>query len=277
MSVALVTGAGAGIGRAVCAALAADGWDVVLNDVDGARAERAAADLASAGGGRVLAAPGDVADAAAVDGMVERALDELGGLDAAVANAGITTFAPFLEMPRAELDRLLAVNLAGTWATAQAAARAMAARGGGRIVLLSSVVALRAMPGLAAYGMTKAAIAGLAGTARRRARPGRHRRQRRRPGRDRDGADAAGAPTLRRRLGRRRSHRTGVVSRGRRRARALPAQPERVAADGSDVGRGRGLERPLARSSWVLIGPAYQRQTTRAASATTAPTMASRM
>ena len=100
--------------------------------------------------------------AAAVDGMVERALDELGGLDAAVANAGITTFAPFLEMPRAELDRLLAVNLAGTWATAQASARAMAAHGGGRIVLLSSVVALRATPGLAAYGMTKAAIAGLA-------------------------------------------------------------------------------------------------------------------
>ncbi len=162
MSVALVTGAGAGIGRAVCAALAADGWDVVLNDVDSALAGRAADELAAAGGGRVLAAQGDIADAAAVDAMVALALEELGGLDAAVANAGVTTFAPFLETSRAELDRLLAVNVAGTWTTAQAAARAMAARGGGRIVLLSSVVALRAMPGLAAYGMTKAAIAGLA-------------------------------------------------------------------------------------------------------------------
>jgi 3-oxoacyl-[acyl-carrier protein] reductase len=162
VSVALVTGAGGGIGRAVCAVLAADGWDVVLNDVDAALAERAAAELAAAGAGRVLAAPGDVADAAAVESMVERALADLGGLDAAVANAGVTTFAPFLETSRAELERLLAVNVAGTWATAQAAARAMAARGGGRIVLLSSVVALRAMPGLAAYGMTKAAIAGLA-------------------------------------------------------------------------------------------------------------------
>jgi 3-oxoacyl-[acyl-carrier protein] reductase len=162
MSVALVTGGGQGIGRAVCAALVGDGWDVVLNDADAARAEAAAAEIGRQAPGRVAALGGDIADPAAVEACVEAALARFGGLDAAVANAGITTFAPFLEMPRAEVERLLAVNLLGTWQTAQVAARALADAGGGSIVLLSSVVGLRAVPGLAAYGMTKAAIAGLA-------------------------------------------------------------------------------------------------------------------
>ena len=144
-------------------------------------------------------------------------------------------------------------------------------------MLLSSVVALRAMPGLAAYGMTKAAIAGLAvqlagelgpaGITVNAVAPGATVTERTLQEHPRY-ADDWGAVA---------ADRAGVVSRRRRRARTLPAQPERVAADGSDVGRGRGLERPLARSSWVLTGPAYQRQTTRAASATTAPTTASRM
>ena len=133
------------------------------------------------------------------------------------------------------------------------------------------------MPGLAAYGMTKAAIAGLAvqlagelgpaGITVNAVAPGATVTERTLQEQPRYADDwAAVIPTGRA------SSADDVAGRG-----ALPAQPERVAADGSDVGRGRGLERALARSSWLLTGPAYQRQTTRAASATTAPTMASRM
>jgi glucose 1-dehydrogenase len=160
---ALVTGAGQGIGRAICAALAADGWDLVLNDLDETLARQAAEELAAESPARsIIAVGGDVSDAAVADACVRAAVDKLGGLQAAVANAGVTTFQPFLEMPRAALERLLEVNVLGTWSTVQAAARAMAAAGGGRIVLLSSVAGLRGIPGLAGYGLTKAAIAGLA-------------------------------------------------------------------------------------------------------------------
>ncbi len=157
--VVLVTGAGVGIGRALCEAFAAAGDTVVVNDVDGARARS----VADAIGGAATAAAADVADVAAVRALVDQVVVRHGRLDVAVANAGITEFGPFLEYEPEVFDRVMAVNLRGSFFTAQAAARAMVAAGTpGRLLLLSSVTGVVAMQGLAAYGATKAALRQLA-------------------------------------------------------------------------------------------------------------------
>ncbi|MDY7105375.1 MAG: SDR family NAD(P)-dependent oxidoreductase [Actinomycetota bacterium] len=159
--VVLVTGAGTGIGRALCGAFADDGALVVANDVD----PDAAAATAAALGTSAVAEVADVADVTAVRAMVDRIVADHGRLDVAVANAGVTHFGAFLDTEPADVDRLLAVNVRGGYFTAQAAARAMVARGeGGRILLLSSVTGIQAMRGLSAYGATKAALRQLART-----------------------------------------------------------------------------------------------------------------
>lgn len=158
--VALVTGAGAGIGFAVAEALAGAGARVALNDLDPALAAAAAARV---GPGLAAAYPADIADVAALRAAVARVAAELGGPHICVANAGITRFEPFLDAEPERFDRLTAVNLRGTYFTAQAAARAMIAAGiAGRIVLVSSVTGLRAIGGLSAYGVTKAGIVAMA-------------------------------------------------------------------------------------------------------------------
>ena len=162
---AVVTGAGLGIGHAVARALAREGARVLLNDVDGARADAAAAKIAAEveGAPPVVPWPGDVADVATVRAMIDHAASA-GPLGVVVANAGITRFGPFLEETPAVFDALMATNVRGSYFTAQAAAQAMIRQktGGGRIVLVSSVNAFRAFPGLAAYAATKAALVAMA-------------------------------------------------------------------------------------------------------------------
>jgi len=160
----LITGAGAGIGRALAVAYAREGAKVAVNDVDAGRARDAAAAVDAVAGPRSgLALPGDVADVGAVRAMVAEAARRFGRLDVVVANAGITVFGRFLDVEPGDLDRILGVNLRGSWFTAQAGARAMIAAGlPGRILLLSSVTGYRAIPGLGAYGVTKAGIAMMA-------------------------------------------------------------------------------------------------------------------
>jgi 3-oxoacyl-[acyl-carrier protein] reductase len=161
--VVLVTGAAAGIGYGLCRAFAQQGDTVVLTDADGARAEDAATGLADETGAVVQPAALDVADVPAIRAVVSATVDRHGRLDVVVANAGITEFGPFLESQPDDLDHLFAVNLRGSWFTAQAAARHMVAAGTyGRIVLMSSVTGYRAIPGLGAYGVTKAALRAMA-------------------------------------------------------------------------------------------------------------------
>lgn len=157
--VVLVTAAGVGIGRALCEAFAAAGDTVVVNDLD----PEAAAVVAAALGAPAEAAPADVADVGAMRDLVGGIVARHGRLDVVVANAGITEFGSFLDYEPATFDRVTAVNLRGSFFTAQAAARAMV-RGGhtGRIVLVSSVTGVVAMNGLSAYGATKAALLQLA-------------------------------------------------------------------------------------------------------------------
>ncbi|GAB4423083.1 MAG: SDR family NAD(P)-dependent oxidoreductase [Chloroflexi bacterium OHK40] len=162
--VALVTGAGAGIGYAIAEVLANAGVAVALNDL---RADLAVAAAARINAGLpaplVTAYPGDVADVVAMRALLERIGAERGGPHICVANAGITRFARFLEAEPAEFDELTAVNLRGSYFTAQAAARAMVAQGiAGRIVLLASVTGLRAIRGLSAYSITRAGTMAMA-------------------------------------------------------------------------------------------------------------------
>ncbi|HEX2464939.1 MAG TPA: glucose 1-dehydrogenase [Thermoanaerobaculia bacterium] len=160
--VAIVTGAAEGIGCAIAAALASDGAAVLLNDVVEAKAERAAEEI-RAGGGRCEAAAGDVGSVEVARGLVDRAVESFGKVTLIAANAGVTLWSPFLDTDRAAFDRLLGINLGGSYFLAQAAARRMVEqRSGGAIVLTSSIAAHVGYPGLAAYSMTKAALESLA-------------------------------------------------------------------------------------------------------------------
>lgn len=159
-----MTGAGTGIGLAICRALAAEGATVALNDVDPALAARASADVNSElDADHVLPFTADVADTSAVRQLVAEVDGRWGRLDLAVANAGVSRFAAFLEEEPEALRQLVTVNLEGTFFTLQAAARAMVSRAvPGRLVLIGSVMAQRTLPGLAGYAATKAAVGQLA-------------------------------------------------------------------------------------------------------------------
>lgn len=159
-----ITGAGQGIGYGMCRAFAAAGAFVALNDYDAGLAQTAAEQInGEIGAARVTAFPGDVADVNALRGMIDHFADQRGGLDVVVANAGITRYMPFLDATPDVFDRLSAVNLRGTYFTAQAAAKRMIAAGKpGRILLTSSIVGQVAFPNFSIYSMTKAAIQMLA-------------------------------------------------------------------------------------------------------------------
>ncbi|WP_433213594.1 SDR family NAD(P)-dependent oxidoreductase [Microtetraspora malaysiensis] len=155
---ALVTGGAGDIGAAVAAELIRRGAHVTLLDVKSPDEAQEWITTASAHGevGYVRA---DVRDRPALDAALER----LGKLDIAIANAGIVESAPFLEITTEQWERHLGINLTGTFHTAQAAARRMVAQGGGgRIVLTGSWVGTVPWPEIAAYSASKAGVAMLA-------------------------------------------------------------------------------------------------------------------
>jgi glucose 1-dehydrogenase len=159
---AIVTGAGAGIGFEIARQLALAGASVVLNDLDEKLAVQAASGIAGEGG-IVWPVSGDVSDLTVIQGLVDTAVEKTGRLDIAIANAGITTFGDFFEYKPESLQKLLAVNLQGSFFLAQLAARQMRKQGaGGRILFMSSVTGNQAHRHLAAYGMTKAGLQMLA-------------------------------------------------------------------------------------------------------------------
>jgi NAD(P)-dependent dehydrogenase (short-subunit alcohol dehydrogenase family) len=157
--VAVVTGAARGIGLATAGRLLEAGARVVVADVDGPAAEQAAARL----GDGALAARVDVADESSVRGLVQTAVETCGRLDIWVSNAGVYPPAALLELSVDEWDRMLDVNLRGTFVGAREAARAMIAAGqGGVIVNVASTAAYRAdAPGAAHYVASKFGVRGL--------------------------------------------------------------------------------------------------------------------
>lgn len=159
---AIVTGAGQGIGLKICEMLAAAGARVILNDVDESLCKTAAASIEN-NGGTCMAMPGDSSDPAFIQSMVDTCATHWGCVDIAIANAGITLFGDFADYPVADFDRVMEVNLRGTFYLAQAASNQMKKQDhGGSLLYTSSVTGHQAHKNLAAYGMSKAAIEMLA-------------------------------------------------------------------------------------------------------------------
>jgi glucose 1-dehydrogenase len=158
--VALVTGASSGIGAAVAARFAAEGALVAVNYRPGSPRDREAAEAAVAGfESRAIAVEADVSNREMVEAMVARVVAELGRIDIAVNNAGIEIRRGFLETTDEEWNRVLGVNLYGSFAVSQAAAREMVRQGGGgRLIYMSSVHEDIPFPGYTSYCASKGAI-----------------------------------------------------------------------------------------------------------------------
>jgi 3-oxoacyl-[acyl-carrier protein] reductase len=155
--IALVTGGSRGIGAAIAKRLAADGASVAITYAKDANSASAVVKAIEAGGGKAIAIQADAADAEAVKSAVEKAVATLGRLDVLVNNAGTAIPKKFEEATLEELDRVIDINIRGTFITTQAALKHM--KDGGRIIMIGSCVGERMMtPGLAAYAATKGAI-----------------------------------------------------------------------------------------------------------------------
>src|ERR1700693_2339557 len=158
--VAIVTGGGQGIGKAIALRFAAEGADIGIIDVNRKNGEAPGKGIRDLNR-RALSIAADVANFDAVEAAMNEIVHELGRLDVLVNNAGIEKRAPFLEITPNDWQRQLDVNLSGTFYGSQVAAREMAKRRYGRIVNLSSVAGLIGPIDLAAYGAAKAGIIGL--------------------------------------------------------------------------------------------------------------------
>ncbi len=158
--VAIVTGAGRGIGRALALALAEAGADVALAARSTGEIEQVAAEVEERGR-RALAVPTDVTQSTQVDGLVERVLDELGGLHILVNNSGVIHSASLLETDPEEWDRVVATNLRGTFLCMRAAGRHFAGRREGKVINVASNFAFMGVPRFASYCASKAGVVNL--------------------------------------------------------------------------------------------------------------------
>lgn len=157
--VAIVTGASRGIGAAIAERLAADGFTVIVNySGNQALADQLVRKIEQKGG-RALSAKADVSDATAVAQLFDRAEQAFGGVDILVNNAGVIALAPVAEMSDADVDRLIDINLKGTFNTLREAAKRL--RDNGRIINFSSSVVGLLQPGYGMYAASKAAVEAL--------------------------------------------------------------------------------------------------------------------
>lgn len=160
--VAIVTGAGQGIGFGIARELSLNGASVILNDADAELAEKAASTIAALGG-ICLSAPGDASDVNFIRSLVDLAVEKFGQVTLAVANAGLSLYGNFLSYPETDFDKVMKLNLGGSFYLAQAVAnQIIKQKSGGSILFLSSVVGHQAHRDLAAYSITKAGLEMLA-------------------------------------------------------------------------------------------------------------------
>lgn len=163
--VALVTGAGAGMGLATARAFAAAGAAVVLADVKAAAVQTAADELVAAGH-QAIGVACDVSDDAQVAAMVDRTVAAFGRLDAAFNNAGVmAAIAPTADSTRAEWERVIGINLRGVWSCMKHELPQMVQQGGGAIVNCSSVGGFTGNPSIGSYIAAKHGVIGLTRTA----------------------------------------------------------------------------------------------------------------
>ena len=166
--VAIITGGGHGIGRAYALGMAREGASIVIAEVDGRAGEAVASDLTQQGF-RAVAVRTDVTDQHSVEAMAQRAVDAFGKIDILVNNAAIfatipMSRAPFDQIGIDEWDRMMAVNLRGTWLASCAVVAHMRKRGYGKIINVSSGTALKGIAGRIHYVTSKAGILGFTRT-----------------------------------------------------------------------------------------------------------------
>ncbi len=161
--VALVTGSGRGIGQAIALALAAQGANLVINDVDAASAQVTAGDI-EARGRQALVSGANVVDEAQVEAMVEAVMERFGRLDILVNNAGLTRDGLLIRMKEDQWDLVLDVNLKGAFVCTKSAARPMMKARHGRIVNIASVAGITGNPGQANYSASKGGLIALTKT-----------------------------------------------------------------------------------------------------------------
>jgi 3-oxoacyl-[acyl-carrier protein] reductase len=155
--IALVTGGSRGIGAGIAKRLASDGASVAITYTQGADAAASVVKAIEQAGGKAIAIQADVADAKAVTAAVEKTVATFGRLDVLVNNAGTAIPKPFEEATLEELDRVIDINIRGTFIATQAALKHM--KTGGRIIMIGSCVGERNLtPGLTPYGATKGAV-----------------------------------------------------------------------------------------------------------------------
>ncbi len=159
--VALITGAGKNIGRAIALKLAADGAAIVVNG----RSDRPIVDAVvgeiTAAGGKAMAAMGDVSDARAVEQMMGGVIAQMGGVDIVVSNAGLRRQTPFLDMQLQEWREILSVALDGAFILAKATVPSMIARGGGAFVAMSGISTHIGTPNRCHVSASKSGLEGL--------------------------------------------------------------------------------------------------------------------
>lgn len=155
--VAIVTGAGRGIGRAIALGLAGVGVAVVVAEQGEERGAATVADITTAGG-TAIAIPTNVADRRSVEAMVEKAIARFKRIDILVNNAGVTSTYHLFDLPEAEWDRVLSVNLKGVFLCSQAVGRVMAQAGGGVIINISSQLGEVVRPNKAHYVSAKGGV-----------------------------------------------------------------------------------------------------------------------
>lgn len=154
----IVTGGARGIGAAICAALAEQGWDVAVWDLDPESARACATDLAETHGVRTHAVEVDISSTDQVRAAVVEVEDRLGPVEALVNNAGIDVIKPFVDSTEDEWDRIIAVNLKGTIACCRAVLDGMIDRQSGRIVSIASDAGRVGSSGEAVYSATKGGV-----------------------------------------------------------------------------------------------------------------------
>jgi NAD(P)-dependent dehydrogenase (short-subunit alcohol dehydrogenase family) len=158
--VAVVTGSGRGLGRAIADALAETGHTLVIAEINPELAEQAAAGLREAGH-RAMAVSCDVARKNSVEKLAAAVLEQYGRVDVLVNNAAVIAPAPALEMSEDEWDRVLDVGLKGVFLCSQALGRIMVAQKSGSVINIASVAAERGNPGRANYCAAKAGVVAL--------------------------------------------------------------------------------------------------------------------
>ena len=157
--VAIVTGAGAGIGAAIVRAFADEGARVVVSDIDAAAAEEVAASIDGA-----IAITADVADETQVENLVARTVSTFGQLNVVVPNAGIATTTPLTETSLADWRKVMSVNLDGVFLTIRYALPELLKPGSGSIVTISSISGTTGSPLIGSYAAAKAAVRSLTQT-----------------------------------------------------------------------------------------------------------------